>query len=228
MKKLNRIIWGAVLVAAGVLAALNAFGITNFDFFFDGWWTLFIIVPCLIGLISSHEKTGNLIGLLVGVILLLYCQDVLTWQLIWQMVLPIVIVIIGLQLIFSGIFSGRSSKVRKERLADGAQIQSGFAAFSGKNIVVENGEIFEGAELNAVFGSLHCDLRNATINKDCVLDVSAIFGGIHIVLPSYVNVKISSHSVFGSINNKGHENAKENTITVYVNGGGIFGGVEIE
>ena len=75
---------------------------------------------------------------------------------------------------------------------------------------------------------LHCDLRNATINKDCVLDVSAIFGGIHIVLPSYVNVKISSHSVFGSINNKGHENAKENTITVYVNGGGIFGGVEIE
>ena len=33
MKKLNRIIWGVVLVAAGVLAALNAFGITNFDFF---------------------------------------------------------------------------------------------------------------------------------------------------------------------------------------------------
>ena len=85
MKKLNRIIWGVVLVAAGVLAALNAFGITNFDFFFDGWWTLFIIVPCLIGLVSSHEKTGNLIGLLVGIILLLYCQDVLTWQLIWQM-----------------------------------------------------------------------------------------------------------------------------------------------
>lgn len=35
MKKLNGIVWGIVLVAAGVLLGLNAFGITDIDIFFD-------------------------------------------------------------------------------------------------------------------------------------------------------------------------------------------------
>ncbi len=29
---------------------------------FDGWWTLFIIVPCAIGLITDRDKTGSIIG----------------------------------------------------------------------------------------------------------------------------------------------------------------------
>lgn len=29
---------------------MNAFGITDIELFFDGWWTLFIIVPCLVGI----------------------------------------------------------------------------------------------------------------------------------------------------------------------------------
>ena len=45
MKKISSVIWGIVLIAAGALFALNALNITNIDIFFDGWWTLFIIVP---------------------------------------------------------------------------------------------------------------------------------------------------------------------------------------
>lgn len=33
MKKLTKILWGIVLVAAGVLFALNALEITNYDIF---------------------------------------------------------------------------------------------------------------------------------------------------------------------------------------------------
>lgn len=55
MKKLNGIVWGIVLVAAGILLGLNAFGITDIDIFFDGWWTLFIIVPCAVGLITDRH-----------------------------------------------------------------------------------------------------------------------------------------------------------------------------
>ena len=50
MKKVSGILWGIVLVAVGVILTLNAFGVANVDIFFDGWWTLFIIVPCVIGL----------------------------------------------------------------------------------------------------------------------------------------------------------------------------------
>ena len=37
MKKLNNIIWGVVLLAVGVIIALNALGITDVSLWFDGW-----------------------------------------------------------------------------------------------------------------------------------------------------------------------------------------------
>ena len=71
MIKLSKILWGAALILVGGIFALNAFGITDITVFFDGWWTLFIIVPCFIGIFSEREKTGNIIGFLIGVFLLL-------------------------------------------------------------------------------------------------------------------------------------------------------------
>ena len=78
MKKISRALWGIVLVAVGVILALNAFGFTSIDIFFDGWWTLFIIVPCVIGLCTDYDKSGHIIGICIGVFLLLCCQDILT------------------------------------------------------------------------------------------------------------------------------------------------------
>ena len=54
MTKLSKILWGVVLILVGGIFALNAFGVTDVEVFFDGWWTLFIIVPCFIGGISDH------------------------------------------------------------------------------------------------------------------------------------------------------------------------------
>ena len=56
MKKLSKILWGVVLVLVGGIFALNAFGVTDVESFFDGWWTLFIIFPCLVGIFSEREK----------------------------------------------------------------------------------------------------------------------------------------------------------------------------
>ena len=39
----SSIVWGIVLVAAGVIFALNSLDITNIDVFFEGWWTLFLL-----------------------------------------------------------------------------------------------------------------------------------------------------------------------------------------
>lgn len=50
MKNITKILWGTTLIAVGGIIALNAFGITDIELFFAGWWTLFIIVPCLVGI----------------------------------------------------------------------------------------------------------------------------------------------------------------------------------
>ena len=53
MKKFGSLLWGLVFIAVGIIVGLNSFKVTNIDLFFNGWWTLFIIVPCFIDLFSE-------------------------------------------------------------------------------------------------------------------------------------------------------------------------------
>ena len=227
MKKLSKILWGVVLIAIGVIFTLNAFDVTNIEVFFDGWWTLFIIIPCFIGLFSEREKAGNIIGLIIGVFSLLCCQNVLGFDMLWKLVIPAIIVIIGLKLIFTAVFGDKATKMITQSRQNGDNIKVGCATFSGQDMNFD-GEIFEGAELNAIFGGVKCDLGNAIIEKDCAITASAIFGGIDIYIPDNVNVKISSNSIFGGVSEKKHRPYIENAATLYINATCIFGGVEIK
>ncbi len=83
MKKMESWLWGGVLVAVGVILAVNALGLARINIFFPGWWTLFIIVPCLIGLLTEKRKWGKLMGLIFGICLLLSCLDVISFSLFW-------------------------------------------------------------------------------------------------------------------------------------------------
>ena len=56
MKKMSGILWGIAITAVGVILALNAIGLTDINIFFHGWWTLFIIVPSFIGLVTEDRQ----------------------------------------------------------------------------------------------------------------------------------------------------------------------------
>ena len=101
MKKITNTVLGALLIALGVIFALNALEITDIDIFFDGWWTLFIIVPCLMGLFTERKKSGNLIGLAIGVLLLLGSWDIISFSVLWKLLVPVIIVMIGVKIIVS-------------------------------------------------------------------------------------------------------------------------------
>ena len=225
MKKISSVLWGLVLIAIGVVVGLKAFGM-NINIFFDGWWTLFIIVPCAIGLFTEREKTGNLIGIGVGVFLLLCCQDILSFALLWKLLVPAIIIIVGLKMIFGGLFGNKASEMINTMKQNGNSPRVGCATFSGCNMIFD-GEVFEGAELTAVFGGVKCDLRGAVIEKDCAITVSSTFGGIDILVPQNVNVKTNVNGIFGGVSNKTQIN-KENAVTIYIIGNCIFGGVDIK
>lgn len=227
MKKINKILWGIALIAIGGIFALNAFGVTDIQLFFDGWWTLFIIVPCFIGIFSEREKTGNIIGLLIGVFLLLCCQNILGFDMLWKLAFPAIIVIIGLKLIFGAVFGDKTMKLLESSKQSGDNIKIGCATFSGQDLIFD-GEQFSGAELTAVFGGVKCDLRHAIIEKDCAITATAIFGGIDIFVPDYVNVKVNSNSIFGGVSEKKHRPTVQGAVTVYINATCMFGGVEIK
>lgn len=227
MKKISKILWGIALIAIGGIFALNAFGVTDIQLFFDGWWTLFIIVPCFIGIFSEREKTGNIIGLLIGVFLLLCCQNILGFDMLWKLAFPAIIVIIGLKLIFGAVFGDKTMKLLESSKQSGDNIKIGCATFSGQDLIFD-GEQFSGAELTAVFGGVKCDLRHAIIEKDCAITATAIFGGIDIFVPDYVIVKVNSNSIFGGVSEKKHRPTVQGAVTVYINATCMFGGVEIK
>ena len=103
IKRISSIIWEIALLAVSAVLILNAFEITSIEMFFDGWWTLFIIVPSFIGLFNDNDKTGNIIGLLIGIFLLLACQNILDFDIMWELMVPVIIAIIGIKMIFGGI-----------------------------------------------------------------------------------------------------------------------------
>ena len=103
----------------------------------------------------------------------------------------------------------------------------GTAVFSGEKMNF-TGEVFQGAELNAVFGGVECNLRNAIIDQDCVIRASAIFGGVDIFVPGNVNVQVTSTSIFGGVSNKSCNGQIEGAPTLYIQGTCLFGGVDIK
>lgn len=225
MKKVSSIILGIALVVLGVIFALNAFNIIDVDVFFDGWWTLFIIIPSFVGLFTEREKTGNIIGIIVGVFLLLCCQDVLTFSMIWKLLFPAIIVIIGLKMVIMGAFGNKANEILDKMKFEGKEFKQGNATFSSCDLNYDN-EVFEGVELSAVFGGVKCDLRKAIIEKDCAIQVSAIFGGIDILVPENINVKVNSTSIFGGVSNK--TAVHKESPTIFVSGICMFGGVDIK
>lgn len=100
MKKSTKIIWGIALIAIGVILAGNAAGLFNIDLFFKGWWTLFIIIPSVVGLFTEgkYEIVSNLAGIAIGVLLLLACNETIAWDIVWKMIIPIILISIGLSM----------------------------------------------------------------------------------------------------------------------------------
>lgn len=222
MKKVSSILWGIVLIALGLIFGLNALGITDINIFFEGWWTLIIIIPSLISLIQGKSRTWSVIWLIVGIVLLLCARDILSFELVRKLIIPIILVIVGLSLIFKDYFTKKvEEKIKTE-------VESDYCStFSSQKVRYENKE-FKGANVDAVFGSIDLDLANATVSADQVINASSIFGGIEITIPENINIKTKSTSIFGGVNNKAKRSFNENLPTIYINGFCMFGGVTVK
>lgn len=227
MKNMKNILWGLVLAGLGVLLSLNALEITDIDIFFDGWWSLLLIVPCTIGLFSGQSRTFNIAGLFIGVVALLACQDIVDLKVMWKLLLPALLIVVGVSLIFKD----NLSKNLKERIRTINQKQTHSnhcnASFSTQNAAF-TGEVFTGANLSAFCGNVIYDLRNAYIAEDVVINAKAILGGVDIYTPEAVKIQVKTTSIFGGVNDKKSAIGYENAPTIYINATCVLGGINLK
>lgn len=224
MKDKGNLIWGIILIVVGIIIGLNSLGIANINIFFDGWWTLFIIIPSLADIIKRPNKVSNYGWLVLGIVLLLCAQDILKFEVIGKLIFPAILVFIGLSLLFKDKV-GKKVKEKIKTLNE-EELEEYYATFSGQEIN-KAGEVFNGASLNAIFGGIDLKLQDAKIQKDILINATAVFGGIDIIVPSNVNVKVQSTSIFGGTDNKITKQT-ENLPTIYVKAFCLFGGVDIK
>lgn len=230
MKQIKPIIWGVAIIALGLIFGLNALGLFNIDIFFDGWWTLFIIVPSVISLFTEKDKLASLGFLAVGIILLLAAQDVFSYDVAWKVILAVLLVIAGLGLIIKSTFRNQNDKEVEKKVReaekDGKTMDSQMAIFSGSDRVYKD-ETFQGSNLVAIFGGAKLNLKNAKFDKDTVIKAFTLFGGIDIIVPDDVKVKLKSGFIFGGFSDDRKNATEKGKYTIYIDAAGGFGGVSI-
>ena len=226
MKHSFKIILGVLLIIVGVIWILNLAGVPGFDFSTRGWWTLFIILPCLASLLHGKEIVGPCIGIGVGVLLLLADRGVIDWGAMWQYALALLIVGFGVRLLFFKSCCGRQVKEFKTVSRDGKDIRRIESAF-GKQSLSFAGEKFDGADVHVSFGGLTLDLRGAEIAKEAVIDLSVAFSGIVIIVPEGTAVVTAVSNGFGGVSDKRFSKINTGEPTLVLTGDIGFGGVEL-
>jgi len=224
--KVSNIIWGSLFILAGIGFIGNVFNLWSFNLFFNGFWTLFIIIPSAISIIENGPKPFPLTALVVGILLMLSSLEIFEYEKITQLIVPVILIAIGLSLVTKNFRGPRKMLNFKEGFSSDTEYT---AIFSGQNITYMENEVFQGASVSAIFGGAKIDLRSAIINEDVRIDCTAIFGGVDVFVPGDVNIKVSSTPIFGGVDNKrNHQRYIENAPTIYINALCMFGGVDIK
>ena len=227
--KLGNIIWGLIFIIIGVGYAGAAMKLWDFTIFFPGWWTLFIIIPCLVSIIQSGVNIGSITGLIIGIMLLAahYIRFDINF---WKLIIPTILIALGLKIILQGvrrkpIDAGPGVYIEGQENYSSAGRKSYTAVFSSNNIKVT--DRFTGADLNAVFGGISLDLRDAVIDGNVEITATAVFGGIDIYIPNGVQVKVNNIPIFGGVGNR-HRYESSNGYIIYLNSTTMFGGIDIK
>lgn len=232
MKYSTRIVIGIFFLILGIGWVLELTGLVRIDL--NGWWTLFIIVPCFVSLFDRKYTKGALVGLGIGVLLLLATREIILWADIWKYILSLLAVVWGLSLIFGrkGCCDDKKCDCcvvsdKKESNQDGRQIHIIDVSF-GRQQYEFGGQRFEGAKVQTSFGFTLLDLRGADLMDGAVVKVECSFGGMEVRVDRDVCVKSTVESAFGSVDNKHDMQDATGAKTLYLQGQCNFGGIEIK
>lgn len=224
MKKLNlNVVIGIFLLVIGVLLGLDKM---NLGFTIDysiTFWSFLALMGILMFVNDRKVTIMPSILVFVGVWNVLKDLDIITGS-IFALFWPIILIIIGANLIFErGFISKMPHNVQHN--TNGVVYNGVFSGVEERLTTKD----FKGLSANAVFGGVDLDLRDVEITDNVQIDVSALFGGVSLILPERYNVElVSPLNLFGGTENKFKGKHEEDRKTIYIYSRAIFGGVELK
>lgn len=219
-KKVGLFFLGLVLILVGVLWGGDSVGLWHINLFFDGWWALIFIIMPIYGMICHGVKGFDLIVMAIGFVVLFSHIGIVDWQRIRLLFWPCLVILIGIY-VMCGVFKKKPSPALEKEAT--ARVSATFGATKSSC----DGRPYDGGVVDAAFGAAELDLRNAIIERDISMKVSACFGGAKIRFPSHVRVETDNRSFLGGVKNHVVENTAVNAPVVRVRCSAVFGGIEL-
>jgi predicted membrane protein len=241
---------GLILLIIGCVFFLRNFGITMPHWVFS-WHTILVVIGLAIGAKRNFQGNGWLIMVLIGGYFTL--QDIADIS-FSRYGFAIALVAAGLFLILK---PSRQSKYMEEKkkadfgsadnlngpLDETAADQGPFTqddtvavddfvdvvnVFSGSKQHIYSKK-FKGGEVVSIFGGCDLNLSQADFTDTVVLEVTAIFGGVKIIVPPTWTVKSDVTAIFGGLDDKRSVLAvtEEPRKIIIIKGLALFGGVDI-
>jgi predicted membrane protein len=221
------LVWGALIVAAGVALLLDHMGFIAIGSLFR-FWPMILIFFGVGHLFTPSNRTWGGILIVVGAVFQLNRLGVthLRFADLW----PLAIIAVGLILMWGALkppFVAKGS-------VDAADVLEAVAIFGGTERRIKS-QTFKGGRATSIFGGVELDFRDANIDGDeATLDINCIFGGVEIRVPDTWNVHSRSIPVLGGYSDKTgpsssapKDPSSPKRKTLIVTGTVIFGGVEI-
>lgn len=242
----GRVVGGLVIATIGF-----AFLLDNMGFDFPRWifsfWSLLLVLGIYLGVRRNFKGIGWLILVLIGAYNTI---DRMGFDFdLSKYALGFGLVIIGGFLILRPKDRIKVKRKMKARFKDqlnpsgtGEEAfktadQSGFdndvidvvAVFGGNNQTVYS-KNFKGGDISAVFGGADIIMTQADFVETASLDVTAVFGGIKLIVPPNWAIKSNVTAIFGSVEDKRSHLTPTGEIqkVLILDGTAMFGGIEIK
>lgn len=215
-ENLGKYVWGLAFVLLGLLLLCNSFDLFHFTIFFKGWWTLFIIIPALIDLITKEEKLSSSFFLVLGLALFCASNDYIGYGDVFTIFLCLAFILMGLKIMF------RSDKPTKFKRSASLPNYTGIFGACEEKCNTD----YKGGSAMAIFGGVDLDLTDVKLKDDIHIDVFCMFGEITLKTDGNIEIISSTFNVFGGTENKNKSKSKGKKI--YIDGFCMFGGIEIK
>ena len=101
------------------------------------------------------------------------------------------------------------------------------AIFSGRQLCNFTKNL-QGGKATAVFGGLEINMRDAVPLRDITLELTTIFGGIDLYVPSKARIKVTGTPVFGGFDSVFVPNEDPSLPLITVKCTAVFGGIDLK
>jgi len=231
-------IWlGVFLLLIGSVFLLRRLGFDFPDFLFS--WQMFLIaLGIFVGIRKDFQGAGWLILILIGSLFMI--NEFFVFGELRRFILPIILIGSGLFFIFrpkrdyqffpndpNNIEGGEGKALPPNMLSEDYIDTTSIFGGTKKRVFSKN---FRGGNMVNIFGGSEIDLSQADINGTAIIEVTAMFGGATLVVPSHWNVISNAVAILGEVKDKRivQNLPEENGKTLLIKGTVMFGGVDIK